>query len=480
MADLNDSSEFKINLLSMSQKQSPASGDIKAQIDHYFKKRGSAEKVLDYHDSSSKRLQGKNTQPHSDMIYKLAEKQSQSEADACKYGYISLGQGYHLFKKEEELNKSLIKINSKYKRKNIDPMEIGLKRDIEYERRVEMRKKNIRAETPWIKRLQKSSKTKGFVNFDQQINRTDFVEHSNKVYPRAHDERFVYREIPQISTKFRRSGKAVVDYSKQLPRISNFSLTRSTIKHNLSRKSPKQKKKGRNSTINFSSTGLCCDNIDQLQKSCSRLKLLNVIDNKAKISLERDSPERARLNKKLSNIFIGPKDRFSTVIPEKSRGYIHDYQKETDRFPPGVNTLNRNRESKWEVTSLAKAESLDRATRGQKNKNFKISKDAFFQKNERSSLPRYLLCDGNRNELDLVSNEKSLNINNTSNAKIYINPIGRPNNKERRQRAIEKTDVSALLFKEGYIKNFKDVKSPVKEYKKKGKNVFEKMLTMMI
>lgn len=91
-------------------------------------------------------------------------------------------------------------------------------------------------------------------------------------------------------------------------------------------------------------------------------------------------------------------------------------------------------------------------------------------------MPKYLLCNGDRNELDLIYSENSIKSNNNMNSKFYINPIGRPNNKERQQKMGEKNDVRALLLKNGYIKTFQDVKSPVKEYKNYHKNIFNRIL----
>mmetsp|Transcript_23637 Transcript_23637/g.21002 ORF Transcript_23637/g.21002 Transcript_23637/m.21002 type:complete len:292 (+) Transcript_23637:568-1443(+) len=285
-----------------------------------------------------------------------------------------------------------------------------------------------------------------------------------------------------MMSQYSKAGKTYIPYSKQpLPRLSKISKL-STNKIFIPKSNFNSRLKfGRNSTgiistIPHTTAKFQEDNIDKLQKSCSRLKLLKLFDHKAKEHLERDDPKRMRLNIKLKELFIKPADRFSSNPPQKSSGYVHDYQKENERFPPNVNVLNRNRKSYFEPTPLYKVEINDNAIRGSRNTNFKMKKDKFYYKCKDSSLPRYLLCNGERNELDLINNEKSLKENNHENSKFYVNPIGRINKKEKMQKISEKNDVRNLLFQEGYIKTFQDVKSPVKEYRNKGKKTFESIL----
>lgn len=115
--------------------------------------------------------------------------------------------------------------------KIMDPMKMALKKEEEtsLERllrlKIEQRRINLINEISWITKQQKIAKTKGFVNFNKQLNRTDFVEHSNKVYPRAHDDRFVDKEIPKIYSRFSNAGQAVIPYDKQLPRETKISAS---------------------------------------------------------------------------------------------------------------------------------------------------------------------------------------------------------------------------------------------------------------
>lgn len=184
--------------------------------------------------------------------------------------------------------------------------------------------------------------------------------------------RFIYKDIPDIANRFSQSGKGFIPYSKQLPRKSSFSLTKTSLRSS-NKSHPKAfKNNGRNSTTTNKSEISMLDNIDKLQKSCSRLKLLKLYDHEAKKHLERDSVERSNLNIKLNDVFINPRDRFSSLGILNHSGYILDYQKENDRFPKGVNTMNKNRKSYFDPTPLEKADCLDRAVRGSANVNFKI------------------------------------------------------------------------------------------------------------
>lgn len=113
------------------------------------------------------------------------------------------------------------------------------------------------------------------------------------------------------------------------------------------------------------------DNIDKLNKSCSKNKLLRVFDDKAKNHLERDSPERAMLNAKLKDVLIRPNDRFVLNPKPVNEGYVIDYTKKDDRFPKGTNVLCP-RKSHFIPKTIEQLEMIDKAIRGTKNQNFKI------------------------------------------------------------------------------------------------------------
>lgn len=187
--------------------------------------------------------------------------------------------------------------------------------------------------------------------------------------------------------------------------------------------------------------------------------------------MPRDSPERLELNEKLKDIVVSPKDRFNITPVNTQGGYVIDYKKKGDRFPPGVNTLN-NRVSYFEPKTVEQLKMIDNAIRVSRNTNFKIRKDGFYYKAKDSKLPRYLLCDGGRNQLDQINNDKGIQANNYSNCNFYINPIGRQNNKERLQKSIQNNDIRTLLMKHGYLKAYQGVKSPVREYIHYKKDIF--------
>ena len=61
-------------------------------------------------------------------------------------------------------------------------------------------------------------------------------------------------------------------------------------------------------------------------------------------------------------------------------------------------------------------------------------------------------------------NEKSVLENNYLNRGFHINPINRPNAKENAEAKSEKLDVRYYLVKRGYLHNYDQIRSPVKDY----------------
>lgn len=252
----------------------------------------------------------------------------------------------------------------------------------------QQRRFNLSQEIPWIDQQQKVARTKGFVNFDKQLVRTDFAVHSNRVYASAHEDRFLEKQIPSIYSKYSNAGSCLIPYKKQLPRHTQISMSQfSTI-------GDTDNKYGsctrlRNSYA-LDPDELESDNIDILAKSCSKNKLAKLFHRKSALDLQKECPERANLNEKLKELLVAPKDRFTITPPKKNDGYMIDYKKQQDRFPKGMNILNP-KGSYFQPTDFDKLAVIDKAIRASRNINFKIRKDKFYQKAKQSNLPRHLL-----------------------------------------------------------------------------------------
>lgn len=337
----------------------------------------------------------------------------------------------------------------------------------------QQRRFNLSQEIPWIEQQQKVARTKGFVNFDKQLVRTDFAVHSNRIYASAHEDRFWEKQIPSLYSKYSNAGRGLIPYKKQLPRHTQISMSQFTTIGDTDHKYASCSRL-RNSYV-LEPEELESDNIDTLAKTWSKNKLAKLFHRKSALNLQKESPERANLNEKLNDVLLPPKDRFTISPPKKNDGYMIDYKKQQDRFPKGINIFNP-KGSYFQPTDFDKLEIIDKAIRGSRNITFKIRKDKFYHKVKQSNLPRHLLCTGERNELDLLMSENSMKHNNYSNCNFYINPIGRPNNKQRLQEMWAKHDIRTLLMKQGYLKNFDDIKSPVKEYIQEKKNLFGQII----
>lgn len=138
--------------------------------------------------------------------------------------------------------------------------------DMIVQKRQHERRVNISQEIPWIKQLQKHSKTKGMIDFNKQITRPDFVESNSKSYARANEERFQYKQIPKIYSRYTSYGQAVIPYDKQLPAHkldSIFKYSTLEAKDEKSVSMPKIKQSHDFDTLDYPAL----DNIDTLASS---------------------------------------------------------------------------------------------------------------------------------------------------------------------------------------------------------------------
>jgi hypothetical protein len=257
----------------------------------------------------------------------------------------------------------------------MDPMKMPMKKEEKSHlervlgRKIEERRNMLVNEPSWIVTQQKIAKTKGFVTFHKQLNRTDYVDRQQKVNNCTNEDRYTDRKIPKIYSRFSNAGQAVIPYHKQLPKETKI------LESHLSSISQEDDSYSMKSHHRYNSVQSAAkiypDNIDKLNISCSKNKLLKVFDSKAKMHLERDSPERAKLNFQLREVLVHPKDRFTIDRKSENEGYVLDYDKVSDRFPKGVNMLGPKK-SYFEPQTLEQLELNDKAINGTKNHSFKI------------------------------------------------------------------------------------------------------------
>ena len=253
----------------------------------------------------------------------------------------------------------------------------------EHQRRV-----NISQETPWIVQQQRICKTKGHISFGKQLDRSRRSIYSSSELLCKNEDRFEMREIPKVSSKFTNAGQAVIPYSKMSKGKKGCMIPEfATIGENERR----HHSEARLSNKNYASVKVIGDNIDTLASACSKNKLLNLFVKKSEFDKLDESPRRLDVNNRVKDLLLNPRDRFSSTPRKNKHGYTINYDLEKDRFPKGVDTLNRNRKSYFRVKSLEEMSVIDKAIYGIRNSNFKIRKDSLYFKSQKSHLPRFLI-----------------------------------------------------------------------------------------
>lgn len=164
---------------------------------------------------------------------------------------------------------------------------------------------------------------------------------------------------------------------------------------------------------------------------------------------------------------------FDYTPKEINQVILLTFKKQRDRFPKGKSQFDSP--SFFEPLGIDQLETIEKVTKGLKDQRFIFKKDKFYNKIQESKLPRFLLFSGDRFQLGF-SSEVSLKENNYWNRDFHIDPIRKPGKKYLMQKIWMQNDIRHLLIQKGYLKNYIDIKSPVKEYiSNKNKSIFKEL-----